>query len=54
MKTLLLIVLALSALGGCVVVPAGPDYGYSAYPFAYSGYPYRPYYRQRYYWRQAP
>jgi hypothetical protein len=50
MKTLLLIVLALTALAGCVVVPAGPDYGY-----AYPGYPYHHgYYRHEYYWRQTP
>jgi hypothetical protein len=64
MKTLLLIVLVVAALGGCIVAPAGPDYygygydrygyGYS-YGYAYLGYPYRHgYYRQRYYWRQAP
>lgn len=67
MKTLLLIVLVLTALGGCVVAPAGPDYGYYdyrydrygyAYPYAYPGYRYPygygPYYRRGYYWRQAP
>jgi hypothetical protein len=64
MKTFLLIVLAVSALAGCVIVPAYPDYGYSygydryaySYPYAYPAYPgygYR-YYRARYYWRQAP
>jgi len=69
MKTMLLIVLVLTALAGCVVVPAGPDYGYYArepysyaypygygYPYAYAhpGYPYRYGYYRRYYWRQAP
>ena len=63
MKTLLLIVLVLTALGGCVVVPVGPaynyDYGYDrygyAYPYGSPGYPYHyGYYRNRYYWRQAP
>lgn len=65
MKILLLIVVVLTALGGCVVAPVGPDYGYYdyrydrygyAYPYAYPGYPYRygPYYRRGYYWRQAP
>lgn len=61
MKTLLLIVLALTVLAGCVVAPAGPDYGYGysyrydhGYPYAYPGYPYGyGYYRNRYYWRQA-
>jgi hypothetical protein len=56
MKTLLLILLVLTVLTGCVVVPAGPDYGYgSAYPYAYPGYPYHyGYYRHGYWWRQAP
>ena len=61
MKMVLLIALALTVLGGCVVVPAGPDYygyrGYGhSYPYgyAYPGYPYRHgYYRHGYYWRQA-
>ena len=67
MKTLVLIALIVSALAGCVVVPAsnygyaGPAYdpGYAyAYPYAYPGYSYRYGYAQprytRNYWRQAP
>jgi hypothetical protein len=66
MKTLVLILLVAAALGGCVVAPVGPDYGYAydyrygyGYPYAYGGYypyyyGYGPYYRHRYYWRQAP
>jgi hypothetical protein len=70
MKTLVLLALIVSALAGCVVVPAsnygyaGPAYdpGYAyGYSYAYPGYP-SYYYRYgyayprytRYYWRQAP
>jgi hypothetical protein len=61
MKTLLLLVLILTAMGGCVVTAVSYpyDYGYDRYGY---GYPYdRPgysynygYYRNRYYGRQAP
>ena len=60
MKTVLLILLALTALAGCIVVPAGPDHSYGhgyygdPYPHAYPGYPYHGYYRQRYYRWQSP
>ena len=61
MKTVLLILLALTALAGCIVAPAGPDYSYGygyghydAYPYASPGYPHHGYYRQRYYRWQAP
>lgn len=67
MKTFVLIALIVSALAGCVVVPAS-NYGYSgyaydpgyayAYPYGYPGYYYRRGYSHprypRNYWRQAP
>ncbi len=57
MTTLLLILLAGSALGGCIV--AYPDYpyssGYDRYPYAYPGHPYRHgYYRHWNRWSQTP
>ena len=63
MKTLLLIVLVLTVLGGCVVTPVGPGYPYGygydrygyGYPYDAPGYSYHyGYYRNRSYWRQAP
>jgi hypothetical protein len=66
MKALVLIALIVSAVAGCVVVPAS-NYGYAGpaydpgYAYVYPGYP-SYYYRYgyayprytRYYWRQAP
>jgi hypothetical protein len=59
MTTVLLILLAGSALAGCVVVPAYPDYsysyGYDRHPYAYPGPAYRyGYYRYGRYWSQTP
>jgi hypothetical protein len=48
------IVLTVSALAGCAVVPAYPEYSYGP-RYAPPGYYYRhPYYYHRYYWYQAP
>ena len=59
-KTLLLILLGAAALGGCVVTPAGPYYGYYGYGddygyrYPYGHYPYRHRFYRHGYWYQAP